>query len=292
LSNEIQKSSEINLLKSEVEAAAARVFERAANNTLDGASSFVGDVFGGLVGDSVKQWRTRRLVAGLHETKQHLEKLGVPLENAKSLPIGDLFAIFDGMSKQEDPYLTSMWAGLLANAMNPDNKLVMDPSLPKILEQMSGVDAVILKFYHDAFEERQRLLGKNGRITYGTAEDREAYTRYIRTHGDEIISFFGEEIASSSISNLLRLGLLFVESSLDHRDELVTAELVSDNEISVETRGLKEQLSNIYYHLNLSYDNVDDHKILNEVTFFGGGKTYYLPYDLTRLSKRLVKACA
>ncbi|MGF6157419.1 CO/xanthine dehydrogenase FAD-binding subunit [Ensifer sp. KUDG1] len=74
--------------------------------------------------------------------------------------------------------------------------------------------------------------------------------------------------------------------------DLVTAELVSDAEISLDTSELKNELSNIYYHLNMSYDNVQDHEVVHEVTFIGGGKTYYLPYDLTRLAKRLVKACS
>lgn len=292
MGNEVQRAPEISLLRSEVEAAAARVFERAANNTVDGAASFIGDIFGGLVGDSVKQWRTRRLITGLHETKQHLDKLGVPVENAKSLPMGELFAIFDGMSKQEDPHLTAMWAALLANAMNPDGKFSIDPSLPKILEQLSGVDAVILKFYHDAYEEKVRLVGEQGLILFGTAENRKAYVDYIREHGGSVVSFFGKETASSSISNLLRNGLLFVEGSFDHRDDLVTAELVSDVEINVDTDRLKNELSGIYYHLNLSYDNVHDHEVVKEVAFFNGEKSYYLPYDLTRLAKRLVKSCS
>lgn len=288
--NEVQKTPEINLLKSEIEAAAARVFERAANNTVDGASSFVGDIFGGLVGDSVKQWRTRRLVTGLHETKLHLDKLGVPIENAKSLPMGELFTIFDGMSKQEDPHLTGMWAALLANAMNPDKKFVIDPSLPKILEQLSGVDVVILKFYHDATEEKNKLINKEYR--YLDSEGRGLYSNYLHKNGKIIIDFFGAEIVSSSISNLLRNGLFFVEGSLDRHSDLITAELTSDQDISVDSDGLKHELGNIYYHLNLSYDNVQDHKLISDHSFLGGDTTYYLPYDLTRLAKRLIKACA
>jgi hypothetical protein len=52
--NEIQKAQEVTLLKSEMEAAAARVAERAMNTTLDGFSGLVGDVFGGWFGEGVK----------------------------------------------------------------------------------------------------------------------------------------------------------------------------------------------------------------------------------------------
>ncbi|MGF6157420.1 hypothetical protein M2267_002679 [Ensifer sp. KUDG1] len=57
--------------------------------------------------------------------------------------------------------------------MNPDAKFIVDPSLPNILEQLSGVDAVILKFYHDSYEEKIRLFGERDRMMYGKAENRE-----------------------------------------------------------------------------------------------------------------------
>lgn len=83
------KAPEIILVKSEIEAAAARVAERAMNSTVDGLGGFVADVFGGVIGDSVKQWRNRNLVASLAKTKSRLDEMGIPLANAKALPMGE-----------------------------------------------------------------------------------------------------------------------------------------------------------------------------------------------------------
>ena len=291
MGSEIQKAPEITLLRSEMEAAAARVAERAMNTTLDGVGSLVGDVFGGLIGDGIKQWRNRNLVSSLVKTKHHFDRLGIRIEKAKALPMGELYAIFEGMSKQDDPQLSDMWAALLANAMNPSVDFTVDPSLPRVLQQLSGVDAIILKFYNDAAAERE--MGESektsrSRINYG--EEFANYRRFIQSRGGEIVELFGIEVASASISNLLRLGIFFVESEFDDSSSLVDVDIVSNYRVNVNVSQLKEELSGIYYHLNLAYDNVADHKIIHYYVS-GAEKRYFLPYDMTRLANRLIQAC-
>ncbi|WP_234705751.1 Abi-alpha family protein [Sinorhizobium meliloti] len=293
MSNEIQKAPEITLLKSEMEAAAARVAERAMNTTFDGIAGVVGDVFGGLFGDGVKQWRTRRLVTTLVKTKEHLETSGIPIEKAKSLPMGELYAIFEGASKQDDPNLTEMWAALLANAMNPNNARPLDPAFPKLLERMSGLDALILNFYLESAQEHADLGLDKVRPTLATAnfgERRLEYMRFIEERGTRIENEFGSQNVSHSISNLLRLGLLFVETKFDRSSDLVTAEMLRDEHIRVNTSELKGELANIYYHLDLMSDNVPDHKIVHYYNI-GQERRWFLPYYLTNVAKRLLEAC-
>jgi hypothetical protein len=291
MTNEIQKAPEITLLKSEMEAAAARVAERAGNLTVDGIAGLAQEVFGGLVGDSFTQWRNRNLVEKLAKSKQHFDKLGIPIENAKALPKGELYAIFDGMSKQDDPQLSDMWAALMTNVMRPDVKFALDPALPKVLEQLSGVDAVILNFYHDAVAVKHKSIeGKSAPDNRIRSADLDEHRRFVKEEGDKVISLFGEDIVSSSIGNLLRLGLFYVEGSFDDSSALVRIENGRYSEAIANVSELKDELANIYYRLNLAYDNVDNHKVTHYYTH-GTENFYFLPYDLTRLATRLLDAC-
>jgi len=291
MTDELQNLPEINLLKSEMEAAAARVAERAGNLTVDGLASITRDVFGGLIGDNLTQWRNRNLVTKLAKSKEHFDSLGIPIEKAKALPKGELYGIFDGMSKQDDPQLSDMWSALLTNAMRPDVKFILDPALPKVLGQLSGVDAVILKFYHDAVALKHKVgEGQSAPHNRIRSEDLDEHRGFVKEEGAKIISLFGDDIVSSSIGNLLRLGLFYVEGDFDGSSELVRVEHGQYSELIVNVSELKDELAHIYYRLNLTYDNVDNHKLTHFYTH-GTSHYHFLPYDMTRLANRLLEAC-
>ncbi|AEH89400.1 Abi-alpha family protein [Mesorhizobium opportunistum] len=225
MGTDLTPAPEITLIKSEMEAAAARVAERAMNTTLDGISGVLGDVFGGWFGDDVKQWRTRRLITTLIKTKEHLEAAGIPIENAKSLPMGELYAIFDGCSKQEDISLTEMWSALLANAMNPTNDKYIDPSFSRILGNLSGLDAAILKYIMDFNSKRDALFAKrreilndahvNKQMKGGKSFDlmideiEKEFSDWADGEHQGQFKGFSVENISYSISNLLRIGLIY-----------------------------------------------------------------------------------
>ncbi|TIT63586.1 MAG: DUF4393 domain-containing protein [Mesorhizobium sp.] len=225
MGTDLTPAPEVTILKSEIEAAAARVAERAMNTTVDGVSGVLGDLFGGWFGDGLKQWRTRRLIDTLVKTKDHLEAAGIPIENAKSLPMGELYAIFEGCSKQEDISLTEMWAALLANAMNPTNKKYIDPSFSRILGILSGLDASILKYIDDFdkkksdFTAAEREIFKMNQIqkedNYNKNFQNIIYERdkefsdWAADEHQSRFSGFTEENISYSISNLLRIGLIY-----------------------------------------------------------------------------------
>ncbi|ESX86898.1 Abi-alpha family protein [Mesorhizobium sp. LSHC412B00] len=225
MGSEVTKAPEVTLIKSEMEAAAARVAERAMNTTLDGVSGVLGDLFGGWFGDGIKQWRTRRLIDTLIKTKDHLEAAGIPIENAKSLPMGELYAIFEGCSKQEDISLTEMWSALLANAMNPTNDKYIDPSFSRILGNLSGLDAAILKYIKDFNRKRETLSATQREILNKAQTDRQIkgeksfhemidkiekeFSEWADNEHLSQFSEFSAENISYSISNLLRMGLIY-----------------------------------------------------------------------------------
>lgn len=225
MGTEVTNAPEITLIKSEMEAAAARVAERAMNTTVDGVSGVLGDIFGGWFGDGLKQWRTRRLIDTLIKTKDHLEAAGIPIENAKSLPMGELYAIFEGCSKQEDISLTEMWSALLANAMNPTNEKYIDPSFSRILGNLSGLDAAILKYINDfnrkkdaLVARRREILGeaqiskqKKGDKSFDEmiSEIEKEFSDWADDDHQSQFNGFSVENISYSISNLLRMGLIY-----------------------------------------------------------------------------------
>lgn len=291
MTDELKKAPEITLLKSEMEAAAARVAERAGNLTVDGVAGITREVFGGIIGDDLTQWRNRNLVTKLAKSKEHFDRLGIPIENAKALPKGDLYAIFDGMSKQDDPQLSEMWSALLTNAMRPDRDAPLDPALPKVLEQLSGVDALILNFYREATILRlETALDKKQERKVLDREDLSEHRLFIKMEGEKILTLFGNEVVTSSLGNLIRLGLLYVEVDHDSSASLVRVEILRNDTARVDVSELRDELAAIYYKLNLANDAVEEHKIIHHY-LHDAQPYYFLPYDLTRLSKRLLKAC-
>jgi hypothetical protein len=145
--------TKIVLLDSELEKAAGRVLEKAMGGAADGVVAVAGDLFGGWVGDKIREWRTRNLINQLAKTAALLREKGVPLEKARALPMGEAYAMFEEASKQDDPDVSDMWAALLANAMDDRTGVSVDGAYIATLRTISGAEAHVLKF----LRERENL---------------------------------------------------------------------------------------------------------------------------------------
>lgn len=302
-----QKVPQIVLLKSEVEAAAARVAERALNETWTGAAGFIGDVFGGLVGDRVKQWRTRNLVDALAKTKEHLEAKGVSIENAKSLPVGELLVIFEGASKTDDVDLSSMWGALLSNGMNPKNDTFIDPSFPRLLSELSGLDARIISYINSYSilekrrrKEQQKILDAAGSAIYHDEAVKAAYSeqsdkitlafaREATIIHESIMSNYSDMNVSYSLSNLIRLGLITGGSGVSE-ENLLNVEL-GHEEVHVDASGLMSELRSLWDRFDLMNE---DNKTLPKLSFNNrwSGNAPSPHYSLTGLATRFLAACS
>ncbi len=300
--------SEIVLLKSEIEAAAARVAERALNETWTGASGFLGNVFGGLVGDRVKQWRTRNLVDTLVKTKDHLERKGVNIDAAKSLPMGELLSIFEGASRTDDVDLASMWAALLSNSMNPQQTDTTDPSFVRFLGELSGLDARILhylKTYDDLSDQRNTkkslVLKPNGlpmsdkekaqsEVVAKIDQITKEYDAKMRSAREEITSNYSAEKIWYSVSNLLRMGLISNGSGGYDGDTLMYATLRRDR-VELDTSGLRNELNWLWEKIDLTSE---DNRPLPSMWFSPTSSEgpQYSNYALTGLAERFLKACS
>ncbi|SEG38114.1 hypothetical protein SAMN04488045_2555 [Thalassococcus halodurans] len=117
---------------------AAKVLSAAAAGMTPGIKDTASDIFGALVGDRVKLWRVRNLINGLEKTAAHIENKGIDLSQAHSLPYGEMLALFDGISKEDDADLSDLWARLLAGAMCESGESILSSrSVASVLEQMS-----------------------------------------------------------------------------------------------------------------------------------------------------------
>jgi len=69
-----------------------------------------------------------------------------------------LFPLLEGASLEENEDLHTMWAGLLANASNPETPDLVHPSYEGILRHLTPQDAAILRrFYDIALKEVQSI---------------------------------------------------------------------------------------------------------------------------------------
>lgn len=299
--------SEIVLLKSEIEAAAARVAERALNETWTGTSGFIGDVFGGLLGDRVKQWRTRNLVDALAKTKDHLEVKGIAIETAKSLPMGELLVIFEGASKTDDFDLASMWSALLSNGMNPKEDTFIDPSFPRLLSSLSGLDARILKYVADYEDLFQAYLSKADKL-WATLnkwestdpkflEAKETHDRLVQALTDNIEKLelslnagTSKQHLSYSLANLLRLGLLLESKEAVSYGALLRVDYDRDFNVKINSRNLERVLDDLRDGNRLGYET--DKELLEvskEDRFMS--RIRRPAYALSGYAKRFLNAC-
>lgn len=125
------------------EAAAIRVAETVFGAAADGTVSIVGNIFGGLIGDRIREWRTRNLINVLAKTAEHLKKQGVPLEKARGLPMGEAYIMFENASTQDDSLISEMWGKLISEAMNPSRSASLDRTITSVLTGFSPSEAML-----------------------------------------------------------------------------------------------------------------------------------------------------
>lgn len=303
------KAPDIVLFKSDIEAAAARVAERALNDTWTGLGGFFGDGLGGLIGDRTKLWRTRNLITSLAKTRDHLTKFGVSVDKANSLPMGEALMIFEGASKTDDPDLQEMWAALLANRMAPKKEgSFTDPSFPRLLGELSGLDAQIITFL-SSFETLHTRHQRDIRGAWAgldpTSQDlavierkREAQRLIITDFANKvqvmlaaITGQYSEEHISYSLSNLSRLGLIDIpEKTGFSRPTLVHINVdFRSGKVALITTGLEAELKDLRLRQGLGYSN---DKTLPKIAKNARAEDIPVPsYALTDFAKRFVDAC-
>lgn len=152
--------TKIVLFESELEKEAAKVAGAVIGRTASGMMDTVSDIFGGFIGDAIREWRTRNLVSRLARTAEMLKAKGVSLDKVKALPMGEAYAMFEEASKQDDPTVAEMWSALLANAMDPASDVKVDPAFVATLRIMGPIEAKVLRLVRDCKNQRNEWVAE------------------------------------------------------------------------------------------------------------------------------------
>ncbi len=190
------------------------------------AGSFVAKVFGdtaaqlgGMATDQVKMWRYQRLLSIQDKVNEIHRRRGI---EGKTIPV--LYKIglpmLEAASLEDEETLQSMWARLIANAMDPAYSETIHPAYAEVLKQLSADEALIIETLATSpgrshvFFCDERTLG----------ERREHFSRTKQQYADFFRVFPGMKQPESRmryLENLLRLQILALVS----QDEPVKADL-------------------------------------------------------------------
>jgi hypothetical protein len=117
---------------------------------------------GGILSDTIGYWRLKNQVRLMLKAKSWLEEQRV--DPGKVLP--DIFVpILDEGSRVEDEQLSDMFASLLAAHLDSKTQDRVHPSFPKVLAQLSPLDArAMVEFRKLASDKQYRSVGFRGGV--------------------------------------------------------------------------------------------------------------------------------
>lgn len=148
----------VSLPGEHIDKAAAKIVDVVVGASAEGTATTLGNIFGGIVGDRIRDWRTRNLIRMAADMARLFQEMDIPLSRAKSLPMGDVYALFDGASKQDNEALSELWSNLLCSAMLENTEITETRAFVQVLEQLTPIDAKILELLRFG-DEYDRQLG-------------------------------------------------------------------------------------------------------------------------------------
>ncbi len=79
------------------------------------------------------------------------------------------------MGSADNPEIQEMWAGLMANAMDPNKDVPVEKSLVKLLDTFSSADVLIIKFLveHALLLNSDELTDAASSLEYGKTDNKE-----------------------------------------------------------------------------------------------------------------------
>jgi hypothetical protein len=140
------------------ETKAAQEVAKAAGKAIDlvrSAGGFLDDVFGeslrqfgGVIADWVRYFRYRNLLTVMDKVQEIHESRAT---EGKMLPVPPQFALplLDGASLESEPTIQELWAGLIANATDPNRAFRIKKVFVEILRGLEPLDAKILECLSD-----------------------------------------------------------------------------------------------------------------------------------------------
>lgn len=227
--------TKIVLFESEIEKEAAKVAGAVIGRAASGVMDTVSDVFGGLIGDAIREWRTRNLVSHLARTAEILKAKGVSLDKAKALPMGEAYAMFEEASKQDDPTVAEMWSALLANAMDPALDVKVEPAFVATLRAMGPVEANVLRLIRDFKVQREKWIkelhhhGSENNMVLGVRREiSRRIVSLIESIKQKYVSGISDKQFETALSNLLKERCLCIPVPVHRHRSLISRKRSSD----------------------------------------------------------------
>lgn len=129
---------------------------------------FVTDGFG-LITDRLKYYRFERAVMLAEKTQKRLEAKGIT--NIRSVPPKIALPLIENATIEDDDHLHTLWANLLASAMDADGEQI-ERKFVSALSDLTSDDAYTLAKIYDDWKNPERIKSfSEGTLTYGECVD-------------------------------------------------------------------------------------------------------------------------
>lgn len=149
---------------------------------------------GGMLADGIRLWRFKNQVRIAEKAAEFLRQKGV---SPKDFPPQTLVPLLEACSLAEDENLSDLFAGLLANYLDPTSGVLPHPGYVKMIENLSPQDAHILK---------QCYVGLQGQDYHKKCYKLETLVNRLNISPEQVLL---------SYQNFLRLGICSQPAGLD-----------------------------------------------------------------------------
>lgn len=285
-----------------------------------------------IIGDSLREWRTQRLLSFMSKTEKIAARHGIDASKLAALPDGERYRIFDGATRSDDPLVEDMWASLL---LTPSEEGEDRNRLIKILEQMTGDDARVLTFiccaesYGEELEaalvsaEKIKATGYIGKkkptwqqrlAAEGEVPSRKEFEKLIEASKREIHSkqeplkaldseFLSNSDVYTSRDTLLRLGLIqrrSIDMPSSHEIAVSHTALTANSfensndweDIETCDPGVVSSALSELHHLIAEHTGYSPNDLESPDIVQYNNRLNVSPWTLTNLGKRLYDICA
>jgi hypothetical protein len=165
--------------------------------------------FGQLLGDQMKYWRFRNFVRIQKRVEEIVSDRGLSPEQFKQIPFGDSFRTLEAASLEEEESVQELWARLIANSIDPTQKVTIRKLYTDILRSLSPAETALLELLwhcqaNAAFKSREEVAAFNEEM------NELAERKWRRFQSDE---------RNAAVQNLIRLRCVtFRPQTLDLRN--------------------------------------------------------------------------
>lgn len=167
---------------------------------------YLGGVFGPashelslLFGEQMRFWRFKNAVKILENAEALVEQRGIKPEQIRALGFGEGLLLLEAASLEQDETVQQLWARLVANAVDPKERVKPEKVYLDLLKSISGREAILLDLVAQIEEKGQSFRDIQAIDAFGKEMIALAESKWRQFSADE---------RAISIQNLVRLRCL------------------------------------------------------------------------------------